>query len=400
LKQLAAWETTRGSFPTIKRNKSENGKKDEPVEVVDLSNENETEKHVIDVDTYIIDVLLSKVRQEPRTDFQDVSDDGGYKGCVIPEPVLSATAVAPPTQQKEQQGKMKPVLEPVQVEFKFWCHGSTLNYDKTAVLRVPLLQDPESGDFSLASGDVDIEGTFYPPLMRDTKLGNRFTGGIRFNKKGKAFLVLGLAWPEGKTCLVRAQKCDDSNTLRSWLTLKDSVLKKYRNNLHEWARKAGGIITFSSLGGCGTVLSENQMGSNMITITPGAVPNWARLEILLLKRNSAWDEETAKHGIEEYKKFLELRIKEDNLDAWWVMVAQSRTVELVWRAHLAFNNQYLQDVAAFATEIGEHLPSPVRVARRRMATYRYLGLNNPSILYSGLHQQRSSNSASGYESCY
>jgi hypothetical protein len=66
-------ETTRGTFLTIKRNKLENGKKDEvvEVEVIDPSNEDETKKHVIDVDICILHFLLLKAKQEPRTGVQD-----------------------------------------------------------------------------------------------------------------------------------------------------------------------------------------------------------------------------------------------------------------------------------------------------------------------------------------
>jgi hypothetical protein len=120
-----------------------------------------------------------------------------------------------------------------------------------------------------------------------------------------------------------------------------------------------------------TGLSETQSVSNNIVLQPapasaGGEPNWEHLESLMLKRKHTWDQKKARHGIEEYRKFLKMRIKDDAIDSWRLGTL-SQMVEAVWRTHLSFNDHYLQDVAVFAAEIGAQLthPNPNLVLARR-----------------------------------
>jgi hypothetical protein len=362
LKQLAEWETKQGRFPTFNTKSSEKEKdNNEVVEVIDLSNKEERDEHVIDVDTFIIEILLVKVKQEPHTadDQEDASEEGAFEGPIAPDPVVSDAAIEGEVVDSNEQPPITDVLEPIMVEFKFRHWSEETDYGPIGVLRVPLLQDLESGFFSLASGKLGIEGTFYKSTSNFDEVCDHFTGVIKCGDHGEAMLVLDLTWSEGRNRLVRATGKHDSSKLCSWTT-----------NLHDWVRKAEGLIIFSCTGvrglpwlGLYTVLSENQTGSNTLALSIVSAsrgqPEWDRLESLLLKRNSAWDTDTAKEGIKEYKKFLERRITEDNLNSWRICTS-SILVNTVWVAHLAFNGQYLQDVAALAVEIGKVLPRSVK----------------------------------------
>jgi hypothetical protein len=68
--------------------------------------------------------------------------------------------------------------------------------------------------------------------------------------------------------------------------------------------------------------------------------------------------DTSKQGIKEYKKFFKRRITEGRLNCMSIC-AHPCLVNTVWLAHLAFNGQHLQDVAALTVEIGKVLPTSV-----------------------------------------
>jgi hypothetical protein len=380
LKQLTEWETKQGRFPTFNTKSSEK-ENDEVVEVIDLSNEYEREEHVIDVDTFITEILLVKVKQEPWTadDQEDASEEGAFEGPIAPNPVVSDPAIEGGLAHNNGKPPRKDVLQPIMVEFKFCCWSEDTDCNLIGVLHIPLLQDLKSGLFSLTSGKLGIEGTLYPTTEYEStsnfdEVGDHFTGVITFGDHGEAMLVLDLTWSEGWHRFVRATGEHDWSKLCSETT-----------NLHEWVRTAGGPIMFACQGKhhskpilLYTFLSENQTGSNTLALpivsASHAQPDWDRLESLLLKRNSAWDTDTAKKGIKEYKKFLERRITEDNLNSLRICITSSILVNTVWVAHLAFSGQYLQDVAAFAAEIGKDLPSSVN--KQTTTPWQYLNVLN------------------------
>jgi hypothetical protein len=279
LRQLAEWETKQGRFPTLKTKSSEKEKdSNEVVEVIDLSNEDEREEHVIDVDTFIIEILLVKVKQEPHTaEVQDASEEGAFEGLIAPDPVVSDAVVEGGVVDNSAQPPIKDVLQPIMVEFKFRNWSEETKYDPVGVFRVPLLQDLESGFFSLPSGKggkvesgkLGIEGTFYPPTDCESEksvfdvVGNHFTGVIKFSDDGEAKLVLNLTWSERRNCFLRAIEEHDSSKLCSTKT----------TNLHEWVRRGGGLLSFACQGKhhskpilLYTRLSEDQTGSNALAL--------------------------------------------------------------------------------------------------------------------------------------
>lgn len=445
LKRLATWEQKRaGPFPIVGRRRRSNSRDDDVIEVVDLTSDDNDNHEIINVDTFILDVLLVKVikaeegatpldsqgrgehlqaatkikkedEQAPASATDgDIPLEDEKISPIYNDKHLEATTTeddkapspakdkneqhpAPATNGKPQSvgmnkkgasaaieeprdGNQHPAVmsesnleqaaprngnAPFPVEFKFSSMCSyVIDNEVKGVFYMPLLQDQESGLFTVPNGEHDVKGTLHYGFDYHSNEGDSFdfTGHLKRDKNGRASLTFNLTFKTiyGDSCLVTA---DDEKMKLHTLALadhsdSDEDEPEKATDLQEWAGKAGGTIAFHFQNDGGsedelllyTVLSENQpFYQQTQQERETGEPNWGKLETCLLSRDDSWSQEEAKKGVEEYKKFLKLKILNNDWNS--ELFAPSPKVDKVWHAHLSFNKQYLHDVQLFAQQL-------------------------------------------------
>ena len=403
---LSEWQkSVNRPFPFVGDESDDDQEK--PVELIDLTDDQE----VIDVDAYILGVLLVKVVKAESMDDERSSDTEDAPTPVIKQEQgdnlpkeahkdkssqqevldMSSSPKEPAKKKQRQQNKKKsPSKEKkkdtILFEFKF-CSMNTdddsesnfEDYEFAGVLNIPLLRDAKSGMLCIPPGDSIVKGFLTRKIDKQASNGSdsettkeNFTARIvERTRDGQNMhhLYLGYTYQNG-TLKKISPEGEDNATLTS-LEYNTFDLDLY--SLEDWARNAGGELVLdcrlqdtqssdSKTSDDGTsdstseysqlrlytVLSENIPGQAISKLAPGASPDWDRLEELVVM-NGIGTLNDPTSAVAEYKRFIALKLSHDDWDS--KQFAPSPQVDKIWHIHLAFTEHYQHDIMAFSVQI-------------------------------------------------
>jgi hypothetical protein len=293
---------------------------------------------------------------------------------------------------------------PVIVEFKFSsCKTRLLDEGElSGALHIPMLQDPQSGRFTIPPGITQCKGIvqrkrynmgwtveeeLITPSFERTQGGpiENFTLGydLRILQEDDihARIVLSTAVQEEDYRRTAFQTYPHHN-------YKDKDL--FRQRLNKWEDNAGGMLQVyaeASIENIDDVLhymsDPEEFMENTTAISdykiklctvlsahkpneiaqPKQEPDWGALQQLVMVRFPDKDDSWAKRAVQQYIHFLE--IKKQGKDWGSKKFSPSPLIDEIWHAHLSFTDRYQYDMMAFCGHIIEHSPVPGADAWKR-----------------------------------
>jgi len=300
-------------------------------------------------------------------------------------------------------------LVPVTVEFNFCsCETELLKKGQmTGTLQVPMLQDPRTGRFRIPSGTTQAEGNAKFTYIRfrdrnEWNFENRFTATFeRTNADSPidnfklGYRLSGEQEESGfHTSLCNSEDVYDRNRdgdfsseFQTYPIDREGHVDRnlYQTRLNDWEANAGGMLTVFAkaeiddtfLENLGeeqkeeyeedtvwkanykiklyTTLSAHSANeTNNLKVEDEAVPQWDRLEQLMIARFPDRGASWAKRAVKNYIYFLEMKKEHNDWNS--EIFSPSKWIDEVWHAHLSFTDRYQHDMMAFCGNIIEHSP--------------------------------------------
>ena len=325
---------------------------------------------------------------------------------------------------KEEVKRLQDCCSTKLVEFKFTSMETHLLNDNewNGVLHIPMIQNPVSGEYMVATGTTTVQGSYSYNQCCTTVQGSYSDNQSWDNQIITKDFVATLKRDSGQqrietfhigidlqysvtgsvaTRLKPSVLPTITKTGENWTT--EEFVTTDQDMLNKWEENSGGVLSFyapasirehgsefnieynhDDLEGIvdeakykiklNTVLSAykpHQTHIPSVDDVATAKPNWELLEGVVKSRYPDRSNSDIKEVVQEYVYFLEL--KKELSDYKSQLFTPSVEIDKVWHAHLSFLDRYQRDIQALTkveNKVFEHNPVLGAQARERYITTR------------------------------